>query len=487
MAGPLGSTPGIIVGVAVGSAAAAAIEPAIELPRQEAWGNNPNRILDPGTLARLVAQGGIDLGDAETEAKRDGYAADKVGALVYLAQTVPGFAEALTLWRRNPDSFADLWSHALTKAGLDARYLPFLNQLKDDRLSPPLVALAIVRGIIKDPGFLPVGPPTAEGKVKAFPVSALDALGEAAAFGFDRDRLFVQTAISGRPMGPEAAASAVFRGILERVDFDRAVAEGDIRNEWADAIFESSRFILSPAEWAGLRLRGWKTAEESYEGGAQHGATAETMDDLFLNRGRPATTHQVHIGFARGGRLAAAGNDEKATFTKSIQESDIRPEWTDILWAGRYTMPSAFVLRALVADGTFTAAQGEEILLESGWRPDLAHLAATKWAQGTGAAAKDLTRTELADEYVLGFIEEGEYREHLTTLGLVGHEQDLEVLHAEAAAIKAERNRAVTDIHAKFKKGEIDAARATQVLTELGMHEVAVDRAVSYWTISRDA
>src|SRR4029077_11633066 len=111
MAGPLGSAPGIIIGVGVGTAAAAALEPAIEIPRQDAWNRLPNRILDAGTLARLVAQGGVDLGAAHAEAQREGYAADKVDALVYLAQTVPGFGEALTLYRRDPAGFAALWSH----------------------------------------------------------------------------------------------------------------------------------------------------------------------------------------------------------------------------------------------------------------------------------------------------------------------------------------------------------------------------------------
>ena len=95
MAEPFGAAPGILVGVGVGTAVAAAIEPAVELPKQDAWSRNPNRILDPGLLARLAAQGGIDLATAHEEAKRDGYSADKVDALVYLAQTVPAVSKRL--------------------------------------------------------------------------------------------------------------------------------------------------------------------------------------------------------------------------------------------------------------------------------------------------------------------------------------------------------------------------------------------------------
>lgn len=388
MANPLGSTPGIIVGVGVGSAAATAIEPALEIPKQQAWKRNANRILTPATMAALVAQGGIELGDAQADARLEGFEADKLNALVYLAQTVPGFAEALTLWRRNPKDFADLWTHALVKNGIDTRYLPYLNQLKDDRLSPPVVALAIVRGIIEDPGFLPVAPPTAEGKVPSFPVSKLDALEEARAFGFDYDRLFVQTAISGRPMALEMAAHAVFRGIIEKVDYLRAGAEGDTRNEWLDAIFDASRQIPSVADYINAEIRGWIDRPQRNAGIARHGMSAADGDLLYLRTGRPATSHQVHIGWARGGRNPAAGSDERQVFDKAIQESDIRPEWTDILWAQRYTYPPFFAIRALMQGQVLNADEAYQILLYEGWEPELARKVADFYTQQTGGASE---------------------------------------------------------------------------------------------------
>src|SRR5215472_15312757 len=116
MALPGEGVAGIIIGVGAGAATSAALAPAIEVPKQEAWAANPHRILDVALLARLVAQGGIDLGTAETDAKRDGYSPDKLDALVYLEQTVPGFAQALDLWRRG--LIGDpLFEHALVKAG----------------------------------------------------------------------------------------------------------------------------------------------------------------------------------------------------------------------------------------------------------------------------------------------------------------------------------------------------------------------------------
>lgn len=487
MAGPLGSTPGIIVGVGVGTAAATALEPAIELARQKAWQGNAHRILDPATMARLVAQGGVPLETAVTSNQRDGFSADKTAALVYLAQTVPGFGEALTLYRRDPQGFADLWSHALTKNGLDARYLPHLNELVDDRLSPPVIALAIVRGIMHDPGFLPVGPPTATGKVQAFPVSGLDALKEAQAHGFDRDRLFVQTAIMGRPMSPEAAALAVFKGILERVDYDRAVAEGDVRNEWAEAIFENTRPIISPADAAGLWLRGWKTEAEAYALGAKHGATPEVVKDLYLNRGRPATPRQIHLGYARGAKYLGENLTEAEAIARGVKQSDIRPEWEAIEAQNVWTYPSPFVLRGLAQSGALTQAQVHQILIEEGWKEEYATATAAFWATGGAAKTKGETKGELAEEYIAGFMDEAEYRAALTGLGITGHEQDLEVLHAEVAAIKTARGAQVTKLRNAYDKGEITQAVFAGSLAALGMHDIAVQREVDYANVYRNA
>jgi hypothetical protein len=389
----LGSTPGIIVGVGVGGAVAAALEPAFEIPKQEAWKRNPNRILDSGLIARLVAQGGIDLGDpsspaagsAYEEALRDGLEPDKLDALIYLAQTVPGFGEAVRVLRRDP-TFAGLFKHSLVKQGLDTRYLDGLTDLQFERMALPVVALGIVRGLIDAPFELPYTPPAGVGKIAAFPKSKLDPLHEIKAFGFDVDDLFLQTAVSGRPMGPQEAASAFYRDIIEKDDFLRAILEGDTRGEWADAILEHARQIPSVSDYVNAEIRGWITTAQRNAGIAKHGMTAADGDLLFKRTGRPATGHQVHIGWARGGRNTSAGSDEQTVFNKAIRESDIRPEWTDILWAQRYTYPPFFALRALMQGGALTAAQGEEILLYEGWEPGFAKLVAEFFTKDTSAA-----------------------------------------------------------------------------------------------------
>jgi hypothetical protein len=239
-----------------------------------------------------------------------------------------------------------------------------------------------------DPGFLPVGPPSAVGKVPAFPVSPLDPTAEAASSGINSERLFVETALVGLPLSLDAAASAYFRGIIEHPDFLRAVSEGNTRNEWGAAALEQARQIPSAANFVAGHIRGWIDETAMHDGAARHGMSAADTDLLFKIQGRPLTWHQVWIGLQRGGVYDGPIADIDPAFLHSLRQSDIRPEWYNLAWHSRYTYPSAFVMRALTQDGTLSEAQAESDLIDMGWRPERAKQAAAHWAAG-GATKGD--------------------------------------------------------------------------------------------------
>jgi hypothetical protein len=413
-----------IFGVGVGIAAADAVEPVIEVAKQDAWKANQNRILALGQLAELIAQGLTDLPTAVDEAARQGYTSDKLGALAQLALRAPNLAEAQTIERRKIRGRPDL-HHAYAKAQIEPQYWPALDNLLDEHLSPEVVALAMVRGLIDDQGILPVPPPTAPGKVPQFPRFNVDGVAESASDGVDLERLKVLVGISGRPMSPEAAALAVFKGIIEKADYDRAVGEGDVRNEWAEAIYENSRYVPSVETAAGLWLRGWKTEAEALAIAELHGATLDTLRNEYLNRGRPATPRQTHLGYARGATLPGAANED-AALDRSVQESDTRTDWAEIEKANRWSYPSPFVVRQLTQSGAFSQAEAHQILIEMGWKPEYATLASQAWATtqqaGTQATWTKRAATQLWTkahrEYLLERINNTQARALLRQVGV---------------------------------------------------------------------
>ena len=214
MANPFGSAAGVLGGVAVGGAATVALQPAFEIPRQDAWSRNANRILDVNLLARLVAQGGIDLSDAENEAARDGYGADKLDALVYLAQTVPGIGEATQLWRRGLISDA-LFSHVLVKEGLDQRYVTgIINNKLAEVVGLGDIGYGVVRGILPAPSWVPVAPPAEGDKVPRFPQVDIDPLELAHQLGYDEDMLKLEVRDNGRGITAQETENSRSLGLL---------------------------------------------------------------------------------------------------------------------------------------------------------------------------------------------------------------------------------------------------------------------------------
>jgi hypothetical protein len=210
----LGSTPSLLLGFAVGGAASAAFDPALEIPKQQAWISAPHRVLDPAVLAALVAQGGVALGTAETLATHSGHSPANLDALVYLVQTVPGGSEAMHLWRLGHISDAD-FRHTLVKAGLDQRYIdPIINSKLFERVGLGDIAYGIVRGILPSPAYIPVPPPTGGTTVPRFPQLNIDPEGLAAQIGFSPEMLHLMVGRSGLSLAPGLAAQALFRKLI---------------------------------------------------------------------------------------------------------------------------------------------------------------------------------------------------------------------------------------------------------------------------------
>ncbi len=383
-----------VLGYAIGTAAGPSLEPFVQDLANDAWKLNQVLPLPADVAAAIEAQAYTGTLDGAGDATETGINGDRYAALRFLASTAPGTAELLELWRRGKLTEAQVRA-GLKKGGLLDEFVDAVLELFTGRLDPAVIATAIQRGIMADPGFLPVGPPTATGKVPAFPVSPLDPIAEAKAHGIDEARLFVETAIVGLPLSLQQAASAYFRGIIELADFERAVAEGNTRNEWGPPALEQARQIPTAHDGVEDHLRGWVDAASMYATTARHGMSKADTDLLFRITGRPLSFHQVFIGLRRGGVYDGPTTAIDPAFLKALRESNIRPEWYNLAWAQRFLYPTAFVLRSLTESGDITGQEAETILLYEGWEPTLAATVAAKWSGGTTAAAdKNVTKAQ---------------------------------------------------------------------------------------------
>lgn len=396
MAGAIPELLGLTISEGISFALGVAMGPALQPLTREITNKSWSAILDttegeahmplePDALAEYVAEVAGAIGYGRDEAAKTGIRQEDFDRLLETKHGAPGIGDLLAMLRRGTIGLDD-FHHALRKGHLEGRWDEALAELAHVRLSPAQVALGIVRSLLRDPGFLPVDLDLSGGEVPAYPQSTIDPIAEAAAAGVSRERLRVMTGEIGRPMAPESAASAVFRGIINRADFNRAIAEGDIRPEWAAAIFAAARQIPSVADYVNAHIRGWITEGEMHAGAARHGMTADDADLLYLRTGRPAAPGQMATAVARGIDGPDGRPMDKAQFLKGIRESDIRPEWGEMLWEIRFLYPPLFQITRLVQGGAIDADTARDWAVKDRYPPEVVNALYTYWK--TPAAAK---------------------------------------------------------------------------------------------------
>lgn len=372
-------------GYAVGGAIESTLVPLLRDLENVTWSENAHMPPSAYEMAKGVAQGQVTEGDAAAWALQTGHNKDVFDALVNVANVGMPLGNAYDAWRRGLLSDTEFTTQ-LKRSAIEEQWYDAMRGLHDHLLSPQELAVMVQRGIVPDDGLLPVGPPSATGKVPPMPQISVDPVQEAEKQGWIKERLAGLARIIGLPASPDLAARMVFRGIIDRVDFDRAISEGNTRNEWAPFLFEGFREIPTSHDYIEARVRGWIDDAAMYAGTAKHGLSQADTDLRHNILGRPLSFHQVFIGTRRGGKYDGGSAAIDPAFLKSLEESNIRPEWYDLAWAQRFVYPSAFVLRNLTQTGEISEQDAEQVLLFEGWEPTFAAKVAAAWAAPKASA-----------------------------------------------------------------------------------------------------
>lgn len=362
----------LLLSFGLGTAARPALEPYVQSLSNDAWGLNavvpPPAIL----LAEGVAQGQVAHDPAYAWAKQQGFDTAQMDAMVAVANVGPGAAYAFELWRRGLIDQTG-FERALKRLGLEDQWVPALEGLHDVLLSSAEL------GMLQQQGFIDATRANAEGALQ----------------GVTSERQQLRFEASGLPPGVETALQMLRRNIIQPPEFAQIVREGHTKTKYTGELLALQNQVLSAATYVRAHLKGHATQTEMYAGGALTGYTPNDLDLWYLTEGRPATAHQIHIGYARGASLPGAQNEQDAIAT-AVKQSDIRPEYTDIIYAGRATYPSLFQLTRLVEGGAISPDTGALWAHKSGLADEVVTALQASWS-GTGggtAADKHLARAQ---------------------------------------------------------------------------------------------
>lgn len=365
----------LLLSFALGNAAAPAIRPFAQTLENDAWA--AHTVMPPTiyTTAPMAARGKIDVASVKTWAHRQGFSDDVLGALMAGSLTGPDLADLFSLWRRG---FIDqaTFETGLTNLGVMRPWWPHLEQLRREHLSPAEAANARQQQFI----------------------DAAAQRETAALYGIEAADADIQFELAGLPPGVETGLAMWRRGIIDQATFERIVAEGHTKTKYTGDLEQLRRVLLSAATAVRAHLKGHITADEMHTRGAQWGYTADDMDLWYQAEGRPATAHQIHVGYMRGATLPGAASERDAIDT-AVRQSDIRPEYADLIYAGRETYPSLFQLNRLVQAGAITAAKAAEWARKAGVAGEVVTVLETYW-NGLGGGTSTDTHLSKANTQV---------------------------------------------------------------------------------------
>jgi hypothetical protein len=411
--------------------------------------------------------------------------------MVAIADTGPGMASAFELWRRGKIG-EPAFRRALKRNAIEPEWIDALVQIKEHVLTPADLANAVQQSFVPNDGLLPPDPGGAPPFSVPFTEVPLDTLGEFAASGISLEHARVLAQLSGNPPGPMELLTMWNRHIIDETSVEHGIREGRTKTKWTSPFKELRHAVLGAAEYASARLRGWVTEAEAVAGGALTGHSAEQMELLYLNRGRPLAPVQAYTAAFRGspgpvgpGYTRGPHDFDQEDFLRALRQSDVRTEYGPTLWANRFAYPSLFQMRGAVQSGAITPARALVILHYQRYEDQDAQALVSTWTKAGAAGTHALTKAELSAEYEGLFISEAEYRTALAALGYESFALDLEVHLGDARRVKKYRDAIVDELHGEYIAHDVDDAEAIAALAEVGVSTQATQNLLALWAIER--
>lgn len=392
----------LLLSFALGNAAAPAIRPFAQSLENDAWA--AHQVAPPTiyTMAPAAARGKVPVSDVQTWAHFQGFSDNVLNAVMAGSLVGPDLADLFSMWRRGFIGQTE-FETGLTTLGVQQLWWPHLEQLFRTHLTPAEAANARQQQFIDQA--------TQEATAALYGLTTADA--------------DIQFELAGLPPGVETGLQMWRRGIIDQATFDKIVAEGHTKTKYTSALEQLQRQLLSPATAVRAHLKGHIDVNEMHSRGAEWGYDAADMDLWYQAEGRPATAHQIHIGYMRGASLPGAASERDA-IDISVAQSDIRPEYADLIFAGRDTYPSLFQLNRLVTANAITAATAADWATKSGVNAEVVKVLETYW-QGLGGgtvADAHVTKantqlwTTLHKAFLGGVATPAEVQQGMTLLGV---------------------------------------------------------------------
>lgn len=303
---------------------------------------------------------------------------------------------------------------------------------------------------------------------------------EARESGVDAGRFTTLTRIAGNPPGPGELGVMLRRGIIDRATFNRGIAQGLTRTEWAD-------------ELASLRV-GPPDASVAVQGVVQNQLAAGPARALAAQSGLDPAHFDLAVkvagappGIVETIELWRRGDATRGDVEQVIRESRTKTKYVPLLLKLRRRLLPADTIAVMAGQGILSHAQGQRMLEEHGYTPADAAAWIKRAAASHHAANRELAKGEVLALYEARHIPKAKAKQLVERLGYTPAEADLLLGLRDTARARRIQEGAVTRVHALYVGHRIQRAEASTTLDRLRVPGDQRGELLKVWDLERAA
>lgn len=455
-------------------AVGAALAPYLSQLQQDVQARTPVEPVPVGDLADAVVRNYLTLAQAQAEAAKSGLAPDKFAQLVPLHADAPGPQQlAVALLRgiiresgSGPDAVT--FEQGLREGRLGDKWAPMIKALSAAVLSPADAADAVVRNFLSSADGADVA--------KRSGVSAAD---------FE-----TLVHLSGDAPGPQQLAEALRRGAIPAdgtgagsVSFTQGIAEGRLSDKWAPVIRALSLDWPTPVAALSAQLKGAFTGSEGKALYERLGGDPQFYDWLLFAEGSAPTPNEA-ADMARRGIIPKDGTGQGVTsYEQAFLEGPWRNKWAPAFWAYSQFIPTAREVITLLKDGAVDKATAASWMKRAGADDATAAAFIAEADTGTISDYKGLTTSAVLGMYYQRLISQSDATDILKSLHVSDAAAPLMLAYADLQRAIAQRNSAVSRVGTLYATRKITAETARHSLVTLQVPTDAIDDIMATWQL----
>lgn len=335
--------------------------------------------------------------------------------------------------------------------------------------------------------LVPLSPADLAAAVIRSELTEAQAADQAAYSGVDAARFHTLVQLTGQAPAPSDLAAALRRGLIDRHTYDRGVAQGNARPEWADLFRELAVQEPSPTAVLNALLQGQVSEGFAHKRYAELGGSPEDFQWLFDSGGQAPTPSQA-LELANRGIIPWTGTGANAvSYQQAFLEGPWRNKWSDPFRALGEYLPPPRTITAMVKQGSLSHDRAAELLTKQGLAADLVAAYLSDASAQKVAPDKTLALGMVTTLYADRIITTAAATAMLGDIGYSVDEAAFVLAVQDAKLGQRFMSAATSRIHTLYVGHKIDLQGATTALRGIGIEEQAISDLVAIWDWERAA